>query len=77
MFQTVDESDAVHPDLWAKVARLDQCCDVHFERFGDPLDRRWRVVIRNSDNPPVVAEDESLPRAMTAALLAAEARGWP
>jgi hypothetical protein len=68
------DGDAVHPDLWASVAKLDKCCTVHFHRVGEP--RVWRVVVKRAEET-VTVEDIALARAITAAVLAAEERGWP
>ena len=67
------ELDAVHPDLWAKIAELDKTCTIHFQRVGEP--RRWEFVIER-DGERIAMEDMTLVRAMTAALLAAQSRGW-
>jgi hypothetical protein len=65
--------DAVHPDLWARFAKLEQKCNVHFARIGEP--RRWSVVIGH-DGEEIRTEDVALARALTAALMAAESKGW-
>lgn len=68
--------DAVHPDLWTKVAALDQCCRVFITRHGDPGQPRvWRVRVVKDDDALAV-DDASLVRVLTAAVLAADARGW-
>jgi hypothetical protein len=67
------ESDAAHPDLWAKVAKLNRWCTVEFHRVGEP--RLWQVVLTKGQES-ITQRDVSLARVLAAALRAAEERGW-
>ena len=68
--------DAVQLDLWTKFAALDQCCRVFITRHGEPGNPRvWRIQVIRGDQI-LTFDDISLLRAMTAAVLGAESRGW-
>ena len=74
-------------DIWAQLARLDQCCDVTMHSLNEPVQgvagamrrREWQVVIRSRAGPgrddPVTVRAVSLSEAIVRALSEAQARG--
>lgn len=74
------------PDLWARLARLDERCEMRLTSEPEPQSDGswhwvWRVVIRpraDEQGPPklVLVMARSAVEALTEALAQAEARGW-
>lgn len=74
----------VLPDLWDRLARLNECCDISTTNVQVPSDSGreralWAVVIRRRDDPAlfVQAHGEGLGECLSAAVLQAAERGWP
>ena len=65
--------DGVGPELWARFAKLEQCCHVHSSRVGEP--RVWQVVVGNGAEH-IRMQDVVLGKALERALRAAEESGW-
>jgi hypothetical protein len=68
------------PDLWERLARLDQCCRVRMiSRFDKRANRvGWQILIERRDGrgPSIRIEGLGLAEALYDATIRAEAQGW-
>ncbi len=66
-------------DVWARLKRLDQCCDVHISNAGAGRGNGWSARVSTRAKPPESFEVSGATLLETVERLVAEAerRGWP
>lgn len=67
-------------DAWARLARLETCCDVHISnRNGGSGERGWTVRVSTRGSKPDAFEvtAATVPEAVLQAVSEAERRRWP
>ncbi len=74
--------EAIEPDIWLRLARLDTRCELRVFSMGGPERRRvWIAEVRHRhdslDREPLRINAATMREALLKAVTLAEAKGWP